>query len=365
MELPNKMNTIKIPLDSLHRKLGARMVPFAGFEMPVNYKGILEEHHCVRKNVGIFDISHMGILVVRGQGALKFLDKMLTKPASKVLVGEGSYALLCNEEGNTLDDLIFYRTQEDEIYLALNASNKDEDFKWLQKHFSSDVEFESRFSSHALFALQGARAPEFLKSLGLELNYSQLYSTSRFKISGVDCLFFVSGYTGEKGCEISVPVSGAEKVFSFLLEKGKDFLIQPIGLGARDTLRTEMGYSLYGHELNQNINPIEAGLSWAVDLTSNFIGSEALRRIKEKPQRKLIALRNIASKQAPRGDMKIFDQQQNEVGFVTSGTFAPSLGYAIGLGIVDVQAQAPYFIDIRGQKVAYELVKRPFYVRSC
>ena len=359
------MSIVKIPLDSLHRRLGARMVPFAGFEMPVTYKGILEEHNCVRKNVGIFDISHMGILVVRGAGTLKFLDKMLTKAASKVLVGRGAYALLCNEEGNTLDDLIFYRTQENEVYLALNASNKEQDLNWLKKHASSDVEFEARFDSHALFALQGARAPELLKSLGVELNDSQLYSTGRFHIEGVECLFFVSGYTGEKGCEISVPVSGAEKVFSYFLEKGKDFLIQPIGLGARDTLRTEMGYSLYGHELGLNINPIEAGLSWALDLTSNFMGSEALRRIKEKPQRKLIALRNTASKQAPRSEMKIFDSQQKEVGFVTSGTFAPSLGYAIGLGIVEVQAQAPYSIDIRGQKVAYELVKRPFYIKSC
>ena len=359
------MNAVKIPLDSLHRQLGARMVPFAGFEMPVNYKGILEEHNCVRNNVGIFDISHMGILFVRGSGTLKFLDKMLTKPVSKVAVGRGAYALLCNEAGNTLDDLIFYRTQENEVCLALNASNKEEDFKWLQKNAPSDLIFESRFSSHALFALQGARAPDFLKSLGLDLNYSQLYSTVKFHIAGVECLFFVSGYTGEKGCEISVPVSGAEKVFSFFLDKGKEFLIQPIGLGARDTLRTEMGYSLYGHELNQNINPVEAGLSWALDLSSNFIGSEALRRIKEKPQRKLIALRNINSKQAPRSDMKIFDSQQNEVGFVTSGTFAPSLGYAIGLGIVNIQSQAPYSIDIRGQKVAYELVKRPFYVKAC
>jgi aminomethyltransferase len=359
------MNIVKIPLDSLHRQLGARMVPFAGFEMPVNYKGILEEHHCVRKNVGIFDISHMGILVVRGSGTLKFLDKMISKPVSKVSVGKGAYALLCNEDGNTRDDLIFYRAQENEVYLALNASNKEEDFKWLQKHASSDVEFESRFTSHALFALQGARAPDFLKTLGLDLNYSQLYSTSKFQIAGVDCLFFVSGYTGEKGCEISVPVSGAEKVFSFFLDKGKEFSIQPIGLGARDTLRTEMGYSLYGHELNQNINPVEAGLSWALDLTSNFIGSESLRRIKEKPLRKLIALRNINSKQAPRSEMKIFDSQQKEVGFITSGTFAPSLGYAIGLGIIDVQSQAPYSIDIRGQKVPYELVKRPFYVKSC
>jgi aminomethyltransferase len=359
------MNAHKIPLDSLHRKLGARMVPFAGFEMPVNYKGILEEHQCVRKNVGIFDISHMGILFVRGLGTLKFLDKMLTKPVSKVTVGKGAYALLCNEAGNTLDDLIFYRTQEHEVCLALNASNKEEDFKWLQKYASSDVEFEARFSSHALFALQGARAPEFLKSLGIDLNYSQLYSTGKFQISGVECLFFVSGYTGEKGCEISVPTSSAEKVFSFFLEKGKDFSIQPIGLGARDTLRTEMGYSLYGHELSQSINPVEAGLSWAIDLSSNFIGSEALRRIKEKPQRKLIALRNVNSKQAPRNEMKIFDSHEKEVGFISSGTFAPSLGYAIGLGIVDVQSQAPYFIDIRGQKVAYELVKRPFYIKSC
>lgn len=359
------MNTLKIPLDSLHRQLGARMVPFAGFEMPVNYKGILEEHNCVRNNVGIFDISHMGILIVRGSGTMKFLDKMLSKAASKVSVGKGSYALLCNESGNTLDDLIFYRTQEDEVYLALNASNKEEDFKWLRQHASSDVSFESRFSSHALFALQGARAPELLKGLGIDLNYSQLYSTAKYQIHGVDCLFFVSGYTGEKGCEISVPVSGAEKVFSFFLEKGKDFSIQPIGLGARDTLRTEMGYSLYGHELNQNINPVEAGLSWALDLTSNFIGSEALRRIKEKPQRKLIALRNTSSKQAPRSEMKIFDSQQKEVGFITSGTFAPSLGYAIGLGIVACEAQAPYSIDIRGQKVVYELVKRPFYAKPC
>jgi aminomethyltransferase len=354
----------KIVLDSLHRELKARMVPFAGYEMPVSYKGIIEEHQTVRKAVGIFDISHMGIVVISGERAVSFLDTMFTKPASKVAVGKGAYALLCNELGNTLDDLIFYRTAENQVVVALNASNKENDLDWIKKHAfansSMGVTFEVRFDSHALFAVQGARAPEFLKSIGVNLNYDQLYNTGVFSVAGVEAQYFVSGYTGEKGCEISVPNRGAEKLFRFLLETGAPFGIQPCGLGCRDTLRTEMGYSLYGHELSPEINPVEASLSWAVDFNSNFIGKDALVKYKENPRRKLIAFQNTASRQAPRSEMRIFDAAGKDCGFVTSGTFSPTLGYVVGMGIVEVTAQVPVSIDMRGTKVPFEITKRPF-----
>jgi len=245
----------------------------------------------------------------------------------------------------------------------LNASNKVKDFEWLKSHvpanLKSKVNFDCRFDSHALFALQGKRAPELLSSLGIDLNYEQLYSTKICQVGGVSANYFVSGYTGEKGCEISVENSSAEKLFKILLEKGAVLGLQPCGLGARDTLRTEMGYSLYGHELSLEINPIEAGLSWAIDFTSQFMGKDALVKYKEKPKRKLIAFQNSTSRQAPRNEMKIFDSSGSECGFVTSGTFSPTLSFAIGMGIVSVESQAPYTIDMRGNKVPFEIVKRP------
>jgi len=355
----------KIALDSFHRNLKARMVPFAGYDMPVSYKGIMDEHHAVRKGIGIFDVSHMGIVDVKGAGAVTFLDKMFSKPPSKVAIGRGSYALLCNEQGQTLDDLIYYRTAEDEVVVTLNASNKETDLEWLKKHAPKEIIFESRFDSHALFALQGVKAPAFLKSLGVDLNFDQLYGTGIFTVAGIKAQYFVSGYTGEKGVEISVPNEDAEKLFAFFLnsqiESGDPLKVQPCGLGCRDTLRTEMGYSLYGHELSKEINPVEAGLSWAIDFNSDFLGKDVLARYKETPKRKLIAFQNTASRQAPRSEMKILDAKGVECGFVTSGTFSPSLAYAIGLGIVDVKSEAPYSVDMRGTKVPFELCKRPFY----
>ena len=351
----------KIVLDQLHRELKARMVPFAGFEMPVSYKGIIEEHTAVRKAVGLFDVSHMGILGVSGDGALSFVDSLFSKPASKIPVGKGAYALLCNENGGTLDDLIFYRTGENEVVVALNASNKESDLEWMRKHANDNVHFESRFETHALFAVQGARAPEFLNAIGVDLNFDQLYNTKICRVAGIKAQYFVSGYTGERGCEISVDNAGAEKLFRFLLESGAPFGIQPTGLGCRDTLRTEMGYSLYGHELNTAINPVEAGLSWAVDFQSNFIGRDALLAYKENPKRKLIAFQNTTSRQAPRSEMKIFDATGKVCGYVTSGTFSPSLGYVIGMGIVEINTALPITVDMRGNKVPFEITKRPFY----
>ena len=344
------------------------MVPFAGFDMPVSYRGIMEEHQAVRNHVGIFDISHMGVMKVQGPGAEKFLDRMLTKPVSKVAVGRGAYALLCKEDGNPLDDLIFYRTAEEIFYLALNASNKDKDLAWLQSHLANPldakVEMTEMFDDHALFAIQGKEAGEFLKSVGVDLNFSELYSTRQAKFAGVECLFFVSGYSGETGCEVSVPNANAREVFQSFLDRGRDFQIQPVGLGARDTLRTEMGYSLYGHELSDSINPVEAGIGWAVDFSGNFIGSEALRRAKENPRRRLISFQNVNSKQAPRAEMKIFDSSSREVGRVTSGTYSPTLGWGIGMGLVESKFTAPITVEIRGQQVPYEIVKRPFYKKN-
>ncbi|MEZ4814734.1 MAG: glycine cleavage system aminomethyltransferase GcvT [Bdellovibrionota bacterium] len=366
------MTTKKIALDSYHRNLKARMVPFAGYDMPVSYKGIIEEHKAVRSGVGIFDVSHMGIVTLRGAGALSFADKMFTKPASKVALGRGAYALLCNEKGQPLDDLIFYRTGEAELVVALNASNKESDLAWLQKHAPSDVEFDSRFETHSLFAIQGARASDFLKILGVELNFDQLYGSGIFEVGGIKAQYFVSGYTGEKGCEVSVPNEFAEKLFDFFLkvetslkdESGAPLAVQPCGLGCRDTLRLEMGYSLYGHELSLDINPIEAGLSWAIDLNSNFLGRDALALYKEKPLRKMIALQNKESRQAPRAEMKVLDSTGTECGFITSGTFSPSLGYVVGLAVVGTSSQAPYSVDMRGNKVIFETTKRPFYKKG-
>jgi aminomethyltransferase len=344
-----------------HKKLGARFVPFSGYDMPVQYTaGVLKEHQAVRQFAGLFDVSHMGVSFFRGPQILQALNALITRDISNLAIGQGAYTLLCRENGGTVDDLIVYRSAEEEIVLVFNASNKEKDFQYLSSYLSKNKSFELEAPSNkwSLIAFQGPKVPEYFQKLALS-QWPSNFSVVDFKVDNIPIKIFSTGYTGELGCEILVESSLAPKIWSRLL--GLDPQIMPCGLGARDTLRLEMGYSLYGHELEENINPIEAGLSWAVNLKKEkFLGKEALLAAKNSPQKKLIALKNF-SKQAPRAGMSVYDSTNKQVGSITSGSYAPSLSYAIGLALVDFNSSAPYSILIRDQKIPFELTQRPFY----
>lgn len=370
------MSTVAPPLrhtslHALHKSAGARLVPFAGYDMPVQYKGIIQEHKAVREAAGLFDVSHMGFAKCTGAQAQEFLNFAVTRDLSALAVGHAAYSLLCKEDGGTIDDLIVYRANQTEFHLILNASNKDVDMAQLRalaNNFNGDVNLEGPLDTMSLLALQGPRSGEILEKAGTRAEPFQggklpaPFHYFEATIAGIPVRLATTGYTGESGVEIFVASDRAPKLWQKLLEAGKPLGLEPCGLGARDTLRTEMGYSLYGHELTEEINPVEAGLSWAVGFAKpKFVGRDAITQAKAAPRRKLIALKNESSRQAPRPGMNIVDASGRPVGTVTSGTFSPSLGYVIGLGLVEAASQAPYQIDIRGQQSPFELTKRPFY----
>jgi aminomethyltransferase len=359
-------NLKKTVLWGEHKSLGARLVPFGGFDMPVQYSGLIDEHQSVRSAAGLFDVSHMGALKVSGPNAFSFLNHSLTRDLSKVEVGQAAYSLLCLESGGTVDDLICYRVGAEEFLLVLNASNKDKDFQYLKSLASPATSpvFESLFESHTILALQGPKVPEFFSSIAALKEWPKNFTITRAKLWGeINAWVGFTGYTGELGCEIIFESSKAIPVWRRLLKEGQSVGLKPIGLGARDSLRTEMGYSLYGHELSDSINPIEAGLGWAVGLKKDaFVGLKALQDAKAQPQRKLVCLKN-AGRQAPRADFRVFDGRDQDCGTVTSGTFAPSLDHVIGMALVAHNSIGPYKVEIRGQKIPFEECQRPFLNR--
>lgn len=363
----NSAPLIEVPLHNEHTQLGARMVPFAGFAMPVQYTSVIEEHHNVRNHAGLFDVSHMGLASVEGPDAQKFLDLLVTKDLTVSKNQQCIYALLCQENGGTVDDLIVYKKDPSFFYAVLNAGNKHKDLEHLKKQLTTfpylQVEIKSHFDSHGILALQGPQALKILASCGIE-NIAAPFFWQETTLFGIPVILARTGYTGEEGCELFVPKEGLVKIWRGLLEKGNAFGIKPCGLGCRDTLRLEMGYSLYGHELTESINPIEAGLGWAVSLKSkkSFLGSLALAQSLASPERKLICLRNLG-KQAPRQKMPVLSEG-TVVGEITSGSFSPTLGHVIGMALVKNSSRPPYSVDIRGQHVPFELCQRPFIVKK-
>lgn len=355
----------RVVLADVHEALGARMVPFAGYAMPVQYpEGTLAEHARVREQVGVFDVSHMGLLRISGQRHREFLNRILSRDLSKLSTGDAAYGLLCRDNGGTVDDLIAYFPDPDFSFLVLNASNKDKDYLYI-KELSAQLGFgglilEPLFDSYSILAVQGPKSFDLLSAMGLVASelpkpfriFSGLFNKQKIFLS-------TTGYTGERGVEIFAPNSVTVELWNTLLSKGKAMGCGPIGLGARDTLRLEMGYSLYGHELSEDINPLEAGLSWAVSLTKEFPGRDALAKIQKSNPRKLIALKS-AQRQTARAEMRVFEGDR-DVGFVTSGSYAPSLQCAVALALVDRASQGPYSVDLRGQKIPFEITKRPFY----
>ncbi len=343
------------------------MVPFAGFYMPVAYRGITEEHRKVRSSVGVFDLSHMGEFRITGSRALDFLQKMTTNDVAKLAVGDVQYSLMCHPEGGIVDDLLVYRLPG-EYLLVVNAANIEKDFDWLSSHKPEGVALTDESDQTALIAIQGPRSEAVVAKLtDFDLSKLGYYKAVRAKVSGQEILFSRTGYTGEDGFELYMPPEKAEFFWRKIMEAGRQFDIEPIGLGARDTLRLEMKYMLYGNDIDAATNPIEAGLGWVVKLNKgNFIGRGPIEKMKtEGPKRKLAAF-EMLEKSIPRKGCLIYTATQ-KAGEVTSGTFSPSLEKGVGLGYVPSILSAvgtKLEIDIRGKKSPAAVVPAPFYQKG-
>jgi len=354
-----------IPLNDLHEKLGAKMAPFAGFNMPVRYSSDIEEHKTVREAVGVFDVSHMGEFYVKGERALDFLQYITTNDVSKLYNGKIQYSTFPNENGGLVDDLLVYKFSDTEYYLVVNAGNIDKDWEWVNKHNTFGVELTNLSDNYSLFALQGRKAKDVLAKLtSLPVKEMEYYTFTNGTVAGLEhVIVSATGYTGAGGFELYVENKDAVALWNALFEAGAEFGIKPIGLGARDTLRLEMGYSLYGNDLSDTTSPLEAGLGWVTKLDKNFIGVDILRAQKEKGlERKIVAFEMI-DRGVPRAHYKIHSTNGEEIGEVTSGTQSPTLGKGIGLAYVKAEFAKPGLelqINIREKLLKIETVKLPF-----
>ncbi len=361
MEAENK----RIPLNDLHEKLGGKMVPFGGFMMPVRYSSDNEEHNCVRNGVGVFDVSHMGEFVVKGERATEFLQHIVSNDVSALFDGKVQYAYFPNNEGGVVDDLLVYRWNEKEYYLVVNASNIEKDWNWVNQNNNFGVEIENISDKLCLFAVQGPKAlPTLQKLTAVDLSAMDYYTFKAGSLAGIDdVIISATGYTGAGGFEIYVWNKDAEKMWNAIFEAGAEFDIKPIGLGARDTLRMEMGYCLYGHELNDTDSPLEAGLGWVTKFTKNFINSEDLKEQKQAGlQRKLVGIEMI-DRGIPRSHYEICDAEGNKLGEVTSGTQSPTLQKGIAMGHVPTafaKVGTEVYIKVREKLLKGVVTKLPF-----
>ena len=357
------------PLYEKHVGLGAKMVPFGDWIMPVQYSGIMEEHQAVRNNVGVFDISHMGQLVATGSSVGGWLNEMLTNNVGKLEVGSGQYTFLLNEGGGIIDDLIVYRTAPEEFLLVVNASGTEGDFAWLNKHIPDDVDLQNRSADYGGLAIQGPRVIELLQAFfGNEVDLPARNQIKKFVYNASSLTIARTGYTGEDGVEVFFPAKDAAMVWNEVLEKGKALGIRPCGLGARDTLRLEMCYPLNGSDLSPERNPIEAGLGFFVDLKKpKFIGRGVLIQAKEKgTAERLVALRMKSKGPPPRPHYPVWHEGER-IGELTSGTLSPSLNQGIGLAYIasahaDIGTELE--VEIRGQKFPAIIEKKPLYKKS-
>lgn len=353
-------------LTQTHIALGAKMVPFAGFNMPVQYEGVNVEHETVRNAVGVFDVSHMGEFILRGPNALALIQKMGTNDASVMVDGKAQYNCMPNGKGGIVDDLIIYRINENEYFVVVNASNIEKDWNWISSLNDLGVEMENLSDEYSLLAIQGPKAAEAMQSL-TDVNLKEMvYYTFTFgTFAGVEnVMISATGYTGSGGFEIYVKNKDIQKVWDKVFEAGASFGIKPIGLAARDTLRLEMGFCLYGNDIDDTTSPLEAGLGWITKFTKEFTDSEFLKKQKEEGvKRKLVAFEMI-DRGIPRHDYPILDANRNVIGKVTSGTMSPSLKVGIGLGYVATEHSAldtEIFIEIREKGIKTKVVKAPFY----
>ncbi|MES2761135.1 MAG: glycine cleavage system aminomethyltransferase GcvT [Bacteroidota bacterium] len=352
-------------LSQKHISLGAKMVPFAGYNMPVSYSGLNDEHATVRNAVGVFDVSHMGEFILKGDKALDLIQKVTSNDASVLTDGKAQYSCLPNNDGGIVDDLIVYRIDEKTYLLVVNASNIEKDWNWIEKHNSFGVDMKNISEETSLLAIQGPKAMETLQKLtDVKLADIPYYSFAKGKFNGIDNVVISNtGYTGAGGFEIYFKNEDAEKIWDAIFEAGKEFGIKPIGLGARDTLRLEMGFCLYGNDIDDTTSPIEAGLGWITKFTKDFTNRAAIEKHKTEGVTKKLVGFEMIDRGIPRHDYQIADANGNIIGKVTSGTQSPTLNKAIGMGYVNkdfAKADTEIFIMIRDKAIKAKVCKIPF-----
>lgn len=353
-------------LTHIHESLGAKIIPFAGYNMPVSYEGINIEHETVRNAVGVFDVSHMGEFFIKGENALALLQKITTNDASKLTPGKAQYSCMPNNDGGIVDDLIIYMIAENEYMLVVNASNIEKDWNWIAAHNDVNATMINKSDEWSLLAIQGPKAIEAMQSLtSVDLSAIKFYTFEIADFAGLDnVIISATGYTGSGGFEVYVKNNDAEALWNKVFEAGAAFGIKPIGLAARDTLRLEMGYCLYGNDIDDTTSPFEAGLGWITKFTKDFVNSEALKVQKEHGvTRKLVAF-ELLERGIPRHDYDIVDANGTVIGTVTSGTMSPSLGIGIGMGYVTVEhakVDTNIYIQVRKNAIPARIVKTPFY----
>jgi len=359
----------RTPLIAHHQTCGAKLVDFTGWEMPIQYSGVLDEYHTVRSHVGLFDVSHMGRVRIAGSGAVPFLQRVTTNDVGRLAVSQAQYSMVCNEKGGIKDDIFVYRLASDEFLLCVNASNREKILTWLQSQLTEDktVQLEDRSVELAQVAVQGPKSRELLMSLGgVALGELKLHHTCNGMIGGLSCLLARTGYTGELGYEIYIDVDKVGRLWDLLLGKGQAWGIKPAGLGARDLLRLEMGYLLYGNDMDEDTTPLEANVDWTVSFQKGeFTGGQALLAQKQAGVTRRFVAFELVEKAVPRHGFRILDPATSyPIGDVTSGNLSPILQKGIGLGYVPVRYAEPgtsVLIEIRSKLVPAHLVKPPFY----
>ncbi|UOB17010.1 glycine cleavage system aminomethyltransferase GcvT [Abyssalbus ytuae] len=359
-----------IPLNDTHIQSGAKMVSFAGYNMPVQYEGVNIEHETVRKGVGVFDVSHMGEFLIEGENALELIQRVTSNDASKLTIGRAQYSCLPNEEGGIVDDLIVYRIKENTYLLVVNASNIEKDWEWISKYNQGiGAQMRNLSDDYALLAIQGPKAVEAMQQLtSVDLSAIKYYHFEVADFAGIPhVIISATGYTGSGGFEIYCKNSEVKQIWDKVFEAGQPYGIKPIGLAARDTLRLEMGYCLYGNDIDDTTSPIEAGLGWITKFTKDFVNAETLKKEKEQgPERKLVGF-ELLERGIPRQGYDIVDNNGKKIGNVTSGTMSPSLNKGIGLGYVPpvfAEEGSIVNIQIRKNAVQAKVVKLPFYKKE-
>ena len=359
------------PLTQTHIELGARMMPFAGYNMPVSYSGINEEHANVREHVGLFDVSHMGQFFLKGENTLALIQKISSNDASKLAVGQAQYTCMPNDKGGIVDDMLIYKLAEDEYMLVVNASNIEKDFNWISEANDLDVAIDDRSDEMALLALQGPKAIQVLQKItSMDVSEIGYYHFAISDVAGIDNVnISATGYTGSGGFELYLNNQDAVKVWNTLLEIGKEEHIMPIGLGARDTLRLEMGFCLYGNDINDETSPIEAGLGWITKTKKeeDFFSKQTFVRQREEGIRKKLVAFVVDDRRVPRKDYEIVNENEEIIGHVTSGTLSLSLQIPIGLGYVEKQyakIDNNIGIKLRNKVLSARIVKLPFYKKD-
>ena len=353
-------------LTHLHEAFGAKMLPFTGYNMPILYEGINAEHEVVRNSVGVFDVSHMGEFLLTGPNALALIQKVTSNDASTLTIGRAQYSCLPNNDGGIVDDLLVYKMNDEHYLLVVNASNIDKDWDWISAHNDLGVEMKNLSDNYSLLAIQGPKAVDAMQALSsIDLSSIEYYHFVVGDFAGIEnVIISATGYTGSGGFEIYCKNAEVEQIWNKVFEAGAAFGIKPIGLAARDTLRLEMGFCLYGNDINDTTSPLEAGLGWITKFNKEFTNSENLKKQKEAGVSKKLVAFDMQERAVPRHDYEIVDASGSVIGIVTSGTMSPSMNIGIGMGYVTTEnseVDSEIYIRIRKNDVPAKVVKLPFY----